>query len=243
MSERIVAITGAASGIGEATARLLAARGDAVVLAARRADRLESIAADIRSAGGTAVACAADVTARADVTALVERAVDEFGRLDVMVNNAGIATIGPVADLDVDGWMAMVDVNLKGVLHGVAAALPVFTRQGRGHFVTTVSTSGLKIVPNQSVYAATKNAVRTFLEGFRQECTDGVIRTTMISPGYVNTELDSSITDPEVRRQTRAAMEAFALPADAVAQTIAFAIDQPADVEIGELTVRPARQN
>ncbi|NTY62927.1 SDR family oxidoreductase [Mycolicibacterium sphagni] len=242
MTGPVVAITGASSGIGAATARLLADRGATVVLGARREDRLRGLADEIRDAGGTALTVATDVTQRADVERLVEAAVQEFGRLDVFVGNAGISKIGPTTDLDVDGWSAMIDVNLRGVLHGIAAALPVFRRQGHGDFVTVVSTAGIKIVPNMGVYAATKNAVRTLLEALRQESTDGVIRTTSISPGYVNTELDSSIDDPEARRAARAAMESFGIPPEAVARAIAFAIGQPRDVEIGDITIRPTRQ-
>ncbi len=147
-----------------------------------------------------------------------------------------------MTSLDVDGWSAMIDVNLRGVLHGIAAALPVFLRQGRGHFVTTVSTAGLKIVPNQSVYAATKNAVRTLLEGLRQESTDGVIRTTSVSPGYVRTELADSIDDSTVRDEIRRGMDEFAIPPKAVARAIVFAIEQPHDIEIGDITIRPTVQ-
>ncbi|QEN17175.1 SDR family oxidoreductase [Mycolicibacterium sp. ELW1] len=243
LTGKIVAITGASSGIGAATARLLAQQGATVVLGARREDRLRGLADEIREAGGTALTVPTDVTQQADAERLVSAAVDEYGRLDVFVGNAGIARIGPTADLDVDGWDAMIDVNLRGVLHGIAAALPVFRRQGYGDFVTVVSTAGLKIVPGMGVYAATKNAVRTLLEALRQESTDGVIRTTSISPGYVNTELDSSIEDPEARRQARAAMESFGLPPEAVARAIAFAIDQPRDVEIGDITIRPTVQD
>jgi NADP-dependent 3-hydroxy acid dehydrogenase YdfG len=238
----IVAITGASSGIGAATARLLAERGAAVVLGARRADRLDDLARDIRDAGGRAITCPIDVTRRADLERLVAAAVDEFGRLDVLVSNAGIARIGPMADLDVDGWSAMIDVNVRGVLNGIAAALPVFRRQGRGHLVTTVSTSGLKIVPTQAVYAGTKNAVRTLLEGLRQESTDGVLRTTSISPGYVRTELTDYLDDPDVRAQMRTNMDKLAIAPDAVARAIAFAIEQPHDVEIGDITIRPTIQ-
>ena len=212
------------------------------MLGARREDRLDALAGEIRDAGGTALTVPTDVTQRADVERLVTAAVYEFGRLDAFVGNAGISRIGPTTDLDVDGWDAMIDVNLRGVLNGIAAALPVFRSQGHGDFVTVVSTAGLKIVPGMGVYAATKNAVRTLLEALRQESTDGVIRTTSISPGYVNTELDSSIEDPEARRQARAAMESFGLPADAVARAIAFALEQPRDVEIGDITIRPAVQ-
>jgi NADP-dependent 3-hydroxy acid dehydrogenase YdfG len=241
-SDTVIAVTGASSGIGEATARLLAARGASLLLGARRTDRLDRIADELRAGGAAVITSTTDVTHREDLEALVERAVDEFGRLDVLVSNAGIAKIGPVADVDVDGWSAMIDVNLRGVLYGIAAALPVFRRQGHGHFVTTVSTSGLKIVPNQAVYAATKNAVRTLLEGLRQESTDGVIRTTGISPGYVRTELASSIDDPAVRAQAKRNMDEFGIPPEAVARAVAFAIEQPHDVEIGDITIRPTVQ-
>jgi NADP-dependent 3-hydroxy acid dehydrogenase YdfG len=239
---KVVAITGASSGIGEATARLLAERGVSVVLGARRTERLDDIAREIWDGGGAAVTCPTDVARREDLERLVGTAVDEFGQLDVLVNNAGIKKVGPISDLDVDGWSAMIDVNLRGVLHGIAAALPVFRRQGRGHFVTTVSTAGLKIVPTMAVYAATKNAVRTLMEGLRQESTDGVVRTTSISPGFVDTQLDSSIDDVAVREQIRRTMDDFGLPPSAVAQAIAFAVEQPHDVEIGDITIRPTVQ-
>jgi len=240
---KVVAITGASSGIGEATARVLSERGAKVVLGARRVAALDAIADELRDRGGQDLVCATDVARRDDLQRLVGTAVAEFGRLDVLVSNAGISKIGPMADLDVEGWSAMIDVNLKGVLHGIAAALPVFRRQGNGHFVTTVSTAGLKIVPNMGVYAATKNAVRTVLEGLRQESTDGVVRTTAVSPGFVNTDLDSSIDNTSVREEIRRNMDAFGIPPEAVAEAIAFAIDQPPGVEIGEITVRPTVQN
>jgi NADP-dependent 3-hydroxy acid dehydrogenase YdfG len=239
---KVVAITGASSGIGEATARLLGADGAAVVLGARRTERLDEIARDIRERGGRALTCATDVTRRADLDRLVALAVEEFGKLDVLVSNAGISKIGPMADLDTDGWSAMIDVNLRGVLHGIAAALPIFQRQGHGHLVTTVSTAGLKIMPTMAVYGATKNAVRTLLEGLRQESTDGVLRTTSVSPGFVRTELDTSI-DVGVREQIRRNMDEFGLPPEAVARAIVFAIEQPNEVEIGDITIRPTVQN
>jgi NADP-dependent 3-hydroxy acid dehydrogenase YdfG len=239
---KVVAITGASSGIGEATARLLADGGAKVVLGARRTERLDDIAREIRDGGGTAITCRTDVARRADVEGLVGMATDEFDHLDVLVSNAGISKIGPISDLDVDGWSAMIDVNLRGVLHGIAAALPVFRRQGRGHFVTTVSTAGLKIVPTMAVYAATKNAVRTLMEGLRQESTDGVVRTTSISPGFVDTQLDSSIDDLAIREEIRRSMNDFGLPPAAVARAIVFAIEQPHDVEIGDITIRPTVQ-
>ena len=228
LNDPVIAITGASSGIGEATARLLAARGAAVVLGARRTDRLDQIAAEITTARGRVATVAVDVRSREDLERLVRTAVERFGRLDVLVSNAGIAHLGPLADGDVDEWSAMIDVNMRGVLYGIAAAMPVFQRQGRGHFVTTVSTAGLRIVPTMGVYAATKNAVRTVMETLRQESTEGVVRTTSISPGYVRTELSD--------------MAAFGLEPDAVARAIAFAIEQPHDVEIGEIVIRPTVQ-
>ena len=239
---KVVAITGASSGIGQASALLLAERGAAVVLGARRTERLDELADRIRQRGGRAVSRSTDVTRREDLQRLVALADEQFGRLDVLVSNAGISKIGPVASLDVDGWSAMIDVNLRGVLNGIAAALPLFRQQGHGHLVTTVSTAGLKIVPTQAVYAATKNAVRTLLEGLRQESTDGLLRTTSVSPGYVRTELADSIDDAAVRDQIRRGMDEFAIAPEAVARAIAFAIEQPHDVEIGDITIRPTVQ-
>ena len=239
---KVVAITGASSGIGEATALLLAERGAAVVLGARRIERVDELANRIRRSGGRAATRGTDVTQRQDLQRLVALAVEQFGRLDVLVSDAGISKIGPVAGLDVDGWSAMIDVKLRGVLNGIAAALPRFRQQGHGHLVTTVSTAGLKIVPTQAVYAATKNAVRTLLEGLRQESTDGVLRTTSVSPGYVRTELADSIDDAAVRDQIRRGMDEFAIAPEAVARAIAFAIEQPDDVEIGDITIRPTVQ-
>jgi NADP-dependent 3-hydroxy acid dehydrogenase YdfG len=240
---KVVAITGASSGIGEATARLLAERGAAVVLGARRVERLDAIAGELRGRGFTATTCRTDVTRGADLDQLVKRTVTEFGRIDVLVNNAGISRISPVAALDTEGWSAMIEANLRGVLNGIAAAMPAFQRQGRGHFVTTVSTAGLKVTPTMAVYGGVKNAVRTILEGLRQESTDGVIRTTSVSPGYVRTELAESIDDLELREQIRRNMADFAIAPQAVARTIAFAIEQPDDVEISDIVVRPTRQN
>ena len=243
ISGKVVAVTGASSGIGEATARHLASLGAAVVLGARRTDRLDRVVAEITAAGGRAVATRVDVTDAEDLAALVALAVDRFGRLDVLVANAGVTRIGPISDLDVTGWAAMIDVNVNGVLHGIAAALPVFRRQGSGHLVTVVSTSGLKIVPSQAVYAGTKNAVRTLLEALRQESIDGVLRTTSISPGYVRTELiDNALDDPDLRAQAQQSMAELGIEPVAVGRAIAFAIDQPDDVEIGDLTIRPTRQ-
>ncbi|MDY6997416.1 MAG: SDR family oxidoreductase [Actinomycetota bacterium] len=242
ISGMVVAITGASSGIGEATARLLAARGAYLVLGARRTDRLTTLADELRERDAHVRTIGTDVASADDVAALVSTAVEEFGRLDVLVGNAGVSSLGRLTDGDIAGWDAMIDVNLRGILHGIAAAAPVFREQGRGHFVTTVSTAGLKIVPDMGVYAATKNAVRTVMEALRQESTDGAIRVTSISPGFVRTEFDSGTTDPELRSWIRSNMDAVGLPPEAVARSIAFAVEQPHDVEIGDLTIRPTVQ-
>ena len=240
---KVCAITGASSGIGETIALELASRGAAVVLGARRTDRLEALATRIATADGQVAVQSVDVTRRADLDQLVSAAVEQFGRLDVLVSNAGIARTGPMDELDVDGWDAMIDVNLRGVLHGIAAALPIFRRQEHGHLVTVVSTSGLKMVPTQAVYAGTKNAVRTLLETLRQESTDGVLRTTSISPGLVRTELVDHVDNPDVREQAQHRMAEIGIAPDAVARAVAFAIEQPDDVEIGDITIRPTVQN
>ncbi|WP_327667809.1 SDR family oxidoreductase [Streptomyces sp. NBC_00485] len=240
---KIVAITGASGGIGEATARLLAQRGATVVLAARRSERIDAIAQEVREQGGRAATCVVDVTKAEDLQRLVAITIDQYGRIDVMVNNAGIAPISPMADLDTESWSAMIDVNLRGMLNGVAAALPAFREQGSGHLVSIVSVAGLSgVSPSMAVYAATKNAVRTVHEGLRRESTDGVVRTTAISPGYIRTDLADSMADPNIREQTRKNMDAVGIPPAAVARAVAFAIEQPSDVEIGEINVRPTVQ-
>ncbi|MFJ2884733.1 SDR family oxidoreductase [Streptomyces sp. NPDC087305] len=242
LHDKTIAITGASGGIGEATARLLAHRGAAVVLAARRGERVDAIARDIREEGGRAATCVVDVTKAEDLRRLVSATVDEYGRIDVLVNNAGVAPISPLVDLDTEGWSAMIDVNLRGMLNCVAAALPVFHEQGSGHLVSIVSVAGLTTSPSMAVYAATKNAVRTVHEGLRKESTDGVVRTTAISPGYVRTELADSMTDPHIRDVTRKNMDAMGISPEAVARAVAFAVEQPQDVEIGEINVRPTVQ-
>ncbi|WP_329551300.1 SDR family oxidoreductase [Streptomyces sp. NBC_00696] len=242
LHDKTIAITGASGGIGEATARLLAHRGAAVVLAARRGERVDAIARDIQEEGGRAATCVVDVTKAEDLRRLVSDTVDEYGRIDVLVNNAGVAPISPLADLDTEGWSAMIDVNLRGMLNCVAAALPVFHEQGSGHLVSIVSVAGLTTSPSMAVYAATKNAVRTVHEGLRKESTDGVVRTTAISPGYVRTELADSMTDPHIRDVTRENMDAMGISPEAVARAVAFAVEQPQDVEIGEINVRPTVQ-
>ncbi|GAA2143018.1 SDR family oxidoreductase [Kitasatospora kazusensis] len=238
---KVVAITGASSGIGEATALLLAERGARVVLGARRAERLRDLAARIEERGGQAAWAVTDVTRRADLAALVALARERFGRLDVLVANAGIGPVSPLDDLRVEDWEAMVDVNLKGVLYGIAAALPVFRAQGGGHFVHVVSTAGLRVVPDQAVYAATKNAVRTLTEGLRQEA-GASLRVTTVSPGFVRTDFIDSVPDRRVRAELAARKEQFAIPPEAVGETIAFAIAQPATVDVNDIVVRPTAQ-
>ncbi|MFI5671338.1 SDR family oxidoreductase [Streptomyces sp. NPDC051704] len=237
---KVVAITGAGSGIGEATALLLAERGAKVVLGARRTERLEALAARIEAAGGEAAWTRTDVTVREDLTGLVELARSRFGRLDVLVGNAGIGLISPLDELRVEDWERMIDVNLKGVLYGIAAALPVFREQGTGHFVNTVSTAGLRIVPLQAVYAATKNAVRTVSEGLRQEAGDS-LRVTVVSPGVTRTDFPDSMSE-EMRAQVRDRMDAIAIPPDAIARAIAYAVEQPDNVDVGDIVVRPTAQ-
>ena len=241
ISGKIIVITGASSGIGEATALLLAERGARLVLGARRLDRLEALAARIAAAGGEAVCAATDVKRREDVVALVALAHAHYGRLDVMINNAGIGPISLFDELRVADWEEMIDVNLKGTLYGIAAALPVFHAQGFGQFVNVVSTAGLRIVPFQGVYAATKNAVRTLTEALRQEA-GSALRVTIVSPGFVRTGLADSMTDPAIKAQTLEKMAEIAIPPVAIARSIAFAIEQPDDVDIGEIVIRPTAQ-
>src|SRR5438067_1111178 len=239
---KVVVITGASSGIGEATALLLAERGAKVVLGARGLDRLEALADRIARAGGGTVYARTDVKRREDLSNLVRLACERYGKLDVLVNNAGVMPVSPLDDLRVEDWENMIDINIKGVLYGIAAALPVFRKQGFGHFVNTASTAGHKTVPNQSVYSATKFAVRAISEGLRIEAGEK-LRVTIISPGFVNTNFAEGVTNPEVKAQLEGARDKFALPPEAIARAIVFAIEQPADVDVGELIVRPTAQS
>jgi NADP-dependent 3-hydroxy acid dehydrogenase YdfG len=242
LTGKVVAITGASSGIGEATALLLAERGAKVVLGARRTDRLAALAARIAAAGGVVAFRSTDVRQRADMEALVALAREQFGQLDVLVSNAGLGLISRFDELQVEEWEQMIDVNVKGVLYGIAAALPGFRQQGSGHFVQVLSTSGLKIVPLQGVYAGTKNAVRTLTEALRQEAGPA-LRVTNVSPGFVHTDFAEAMTNPEVRAATLAKRDQLAIGPEAIARAIAFAIEQPADVEVGDLVVRPTAQD
>jgi NADP-dependent 3-hydroxy acid dehydrogenase YdfG len=238
---KVVAITGASSGIGQATALLLAERGARVVLGARNPDRLNAVAARLLAAGGDAVAKVTDVSRRGDVMDFVSLACDTYGQLGVLVSNAGIMPVSPFDELRVDDWEAMIDVNLKGVLFGIAAALPVFRRQGFGHFVNIASTAAFRVTPGQSVYAGTKMAVRAISEGLRQEAGEN-LRVTIISPGMTLTNFADSVTDPAVRAELEQRRDVIAMPPDAVARAIAFAIEQPPDVDVGEVVVRPTAQ-
>lgn len=238
---KLVAVVGASSGIGEATALMLADQGATVVLGARRLERLDAISNRITDAGGSAIARATDVTKPDDVQGLVDQAVDRFGRLDVLVNCAGIGLISRFDDGRVDDWDRMIDVNLKGSLYGVAAALPVFRAQKRGHFVTVLSTAGIKIVPTMGVYAGTKNAIRTAFEALRQESGPD-LRVTTVSPGAVATEFGTHIGDEALREDIVAMQERIGLPPEAVARAIAYAIAQPAEVDVNEIVLRPTAQ-
>jgi len=239
---KVVAITGASSGIGRATAQLLAARGAVVVLGARREEKLAAVANEIVAAGGRAVHLVTDVTRRHDLQALVGLACDRFGRLDVLVNNAGIGPISSFDALRVEDWDAMIDVNIKGVLYGIAAALPLFRQQGSGHIINVVSTAGLKILPTMGVYAATKNAVRTLTEALRQEAGPN-LRVTEVSPGFVATDFAESMTDPVVKAAIKKRGEGMAIQPDAIARGILFAIEQPGEVDVGSIVIRPTAQD
>lgn len=242
ISGKVVVVTGASSGIGKAISVALAKEGACVVLGARRAGHLESIVDEITAAGGKAVFATSDVQKKTDLDQLVSKALETYGQLDVIVNNAGIARLSRIDELDVDGWEEMVDINLKGVLYGMAAAIPVFKKQKSGHIINIISTSGLKIVPMQGVYAGTKNAVRTIAEAFRQE-SDGKIRITGISPGFVKTGLADHITGEEMKKAIENSMENLAISPDAIANAVLYAISQPQNVEVGDIIIRPSKQN
>ncbi|GGP21583.1 MULTISPECIES: SDR family oxidoreductase [Silvimonas] len=238
---KVIVITGASSGLGEATARHLSGLGASVVLAARRVEKLQAIAEDIRAKGGKVEVVKTDVTAVDDVKALISKSLSVFGRIDVLVNNAGLMAIAPLSELKVDEWESMIDINIKGVLYGIAAALPVFQQQGSGHFINISSVAGIKVFsPGGTVYSGTKFAVRAISEGLRHE-VGGAIRTTTIEPGAIDTELKLGSS----HEQSSAFVKDFykiAIPADSVARAIAYAIEQPADVDINEIVLRPTVQ-
>lgn len=239
---KVAVITGASSGLGEAAARLLSAQGAAVVLGARRVDRIRALADEIAANGGKALAVETDVTDRDQVRRLVDAAVEAHGRVDVLINNAGLMPQSLLERLKVDEWDRMIDVNLKGVLYGIAAALPHMRRQKGGQIINVSSVAGHKVGPGSAVYAATKHAVRALSEGLRQEVKPHNIRTTVISPGAVATELPNTISDPDVAGRVNQLYEQVAIPADSFARAVAFAISQPEDVDINEILFRPTRQ-
>jgi NADP-dependent 3-hydroxy acid dehydrogenase YdfG len=237
---KVVVITGASSGLGEATARYLAGKGAKLVLGARRLDRLQALAKELNL--GDAAAVETDVTDRDQVKRLVDGAVSAHGRIDVILNNAGLMPHSLLERDQVDDWDRMVDVNIKGVLYGVAAALPHMIAQKSGHIINVSSVAGHKVRQGSAVYAATKAAVRMFSEGLRMEMKPHNIRTTIISPGAVESELPNSITDPEIAERTKQLYDSVAIPAENFAHMVAFAMSQPEDVDINEILFRPTAQ-
>jgi NADP-dependent 3-hydroxy acid dehydrogenase YdfG len=239
---KVIAITGASSGIGKAIAIELSKNGAKVVLGARRTEQLQQLVKEIKNTGGEAIFSRIDVKDKVDLVRFVSTAVDQYGTLDVIINNAGVSQLSRIDELDIDGWEEMIDINLKGVLYGMAAAIPIFKEQKSGHIINIISTSGIKIVPMQGVYAGTKNAVRTIAEAFRQE-SDGMIRITGISPGVVKTDFADSIKNQEMKTIITQNMENLAISPDAIANAVSYAISQPKDVEVGEIVIRPSKQN
>ena len=239
---KVIVITGASSGLGEATARLLSAQGATVVLGAQRVDRIRSLADELTRNGGKALAVATDVTQCDQVKRLVDTAVQSYGRIDVMINNAGLMPQSPLERLKIEDWNRMIDVNIKGVLYGIAAALPHMKQQKAGHIINVSSVAGHKVRPGGAVYSATKHAVRVISEGLRQEVKPYNIRTTVISPGAVATELPNSVTEPDVAENIHRMYEEMAIPADSFARAVAFAMSQPEEVDVNEILFRPTRQ-
>jgi len=243
ISGKVVVITGASSGLGEITARHLASLGANVVLGARRENRLQDISNEINEKGnGKAIFVKTDVTKKEEVQSLVDKAVTEFGKVDVMLNNAGLMSIAPMSETKVDEWDRMIDINVKGVLYGIAAALPVFQKQKNGHFINLSSVAGVKVFsPGGTVYSGTKYAVRAISEGLRHE-VGGKIRTTTIEPGAIDSELKHGSSHKESSDFVREFYKS-AIPSDSIARTIAFAIEQPADVDVNEIVIRPTVQD
>jgi NADP-dependent 3-hydroxy acid dehydrogenase YdfG len=239
---KVVVITGASSGLGEATARHLSAQGATVVLGARRVERIQSLANELTGGGGKALAVPTDVTKREQVQNLVDAAVRTYERIDVMLNNAGLMLHSPLERLKVDDWDRMIDVNVKGVLYGIAAALPYMKQQKSGHFINVSSVAGHNVRPTGVVYAATKHAVRVISEGLRMEVKPYNIRVTVISPGALDTELVDRITEPDIRESVRTMTDKMALPAETFARMLAFAMSQPEEVDVNEILFRPTRQ-
>ncbi len=237
ISKKVVLITGASSGIGEATARVLSEAGAYVVLGARRTDRLEHVVEEIRAAGGQAEYYTLDVTQLEQMKAFVDFAKQKFGKVDVFINNAGVMPLSPLNSYKVEEWNRMIDVNIRGVLHGIAAGLPVMEQQKSGHFINIASIGAYEVSPTASVYCATKFAVRAITEGLRQE-SSGDIQVTLISPGVTESELADSISD-EQARITMIEYRRISIPAHAIANAILYAIQQPKEVDVNEIIVRP----
>lgn len=241
ISGKVIIITGASSGLGEVAARYLIAEGAVVVLGARRMDRIQALATELNQKG-KALAVQTDVTNSGQVIALAKEAMDNFGKIDVMINNAGLMPQSLLEHLRMDEWNRMIDVNIKGVLYGIAAVLPYMINQKSGHIINVSSVAGHKVHAGSAVYSATKYAVRALSEGLRQEVKHHNIRTTVISPGMVDTELPDSIKEPLFAKRMHKMYEDFAVPADSFARAVAFAINQPAAVDINEILYRPTRQ-
>ena len=239
---KVIVITGASSGMGEATARDLAEKGAKIVLGARRKDRLDKIVEEIEAADGEAIALETDVTRLEDVQALVKAATDKFGKLDVIFNNAGLMPLSHLESLKIDEWNQMIDVNIKGTLYGIAAALPVFKEQKSGHVINVSSVYGHKTVATGAVYCATKHAVRSLSEGLRQEVKDYNVRVTVISPGAVDTELTDHITEEGTGDEVRGSVKEIAVPARTMADMVSFAVSQPENVDVNEILFRPTVQ-
>lgn len=238
---KIIVITGASGGLGAATARHLSALGATVVLGARRIERINALAQELAGSEEKAIAIQTDVTQSGQVQQLVDAAIDKYGRIDVMINNAGIMPHSPLDRLKIDDWNRTIDVNIKGVLYGIAAALPHMQRQKSGHFINVSSVAGHKVRPSSAVYAATKHAVLAISEGLRLEVKPYNIRTTVISPGALDTDLPDSITEADIAANVRKIYE-IAIPAESFARAVAFAIGQPDDMDVNEILFRPTRQ-
>ena len=239
---KVIVITGASSGLGEAAARHLSSQGATLVLGARRVERIETLAKELIARGGRALAVVTDVTQFDQVQRLVDTAVETYGRIDVIINNAGLMPHSPLDRRKVDDWNRTIDVNIKGVLYGIGAVLPIMQKQKSGHIINVSSVAGHKVRAGGVVYAATKHAVRVISEGLREEVKPYDIRTTVISPGAVDTELTDSITEPDVAENMKKFYAQVAVPAESFARAVAFAISQPAEVDINEILYRPTRQ-
>ncbi len=238
---KVIVITGASSGLGEAVARHLSGQGGIVILGARRTERIEALAHELVKAGSQALARTTDVTKSAEVQALVDAAVAKFGRIDVIINNAGLMPHSLLERRKIEDWDRMIDVNIKGVLYGIAAALPHMQKQKSGHIINVSSVAGHKLRAGSTVYAATKHAVRVISEGLRMEVKPYIIRTTIISPGAVDTELPDSVTEPDVAKTVKEFYK-IAISPDSFARAVAYAISEPADVDINEILFRPTVQ-